>query len=321
MKRGLWISLLLCLGIAAPVQAKPDLTEKLGPTIADRGSAFYRFETLEMPSADGARHYRIWIGVPKRPAPRIGYPVIYLLDGNAAMGALNEQRLAELDEQGPPVLVAIGYATDLRFDVVARAYDYTPPMPGVEKVIDDLSRDRQGGGADQFLDLLEQRIKPAVAERAPIDRSHQTLWGHSYGGLLVLHTLFTRPQSFQTYASADPSLWWQKGFILGEEKAFNSRENRPKRLLLMHGEAPAGGGTPPPGVDDKVVQARREAQAAVPPDAIPQLAARLARLPGMQVGYRAFPGMDHGPLLPVSLDLALQLALGKTPAEVARHGQ
>jgi len=320
MKRGLWLSLLLCLGIAAPVQAKPDLSEKLGPTIAERGSAFYRFETLEMHSADRARHYHIWVGVPRRPAPRTGYPVIYLLDGNAAMGALDEKRLGELDRQGPPVLVAIGYATDLRFDVIARAYDYTPPMPGVAHVIDDLSRDRQGGGADRFLDLLEQRIKPAVAERAPLDRSRQTLWGHSYGGLLVLHCLFTRPQSFQFYAAADPSLWWQKGFVLSEEKAFASRENRPKRLLLMHGEAPAAA-TPPPGVDDKVLQARREAQAAVPPDAIAQLAGRLAQRPGMQVGYRAFPGMGHGPLLPVSLDLALRLAVGKTPAELAQDGQ
>lgn len=32
MKRGLWLSLLLCLGIAAPAQPKPDLSEKLGAT-------------------------------------------------------------------------------------------------------------------------------------------------------------------------------------------------------------------------------------------------------------------------------------------------
>lgn len=49
MKRGLWLSLLLCLGIAAPAQPKPDLSEKLGATIAARGPAVYRFETLECP--------------------------------------------------------------------------------------------------------------------------------------------------------------------------------------------------------------------------------------------------------------------------------
>lgn len=58
MKRGLWLSLLLCLGIAAGT-AQPDLSEKLGATIAARGPAVYRFETLEMPLADGAWHYRI----------------------------------------------------------------------------------------------------------------------------------------------------------------------------------------------------------------------------------------------------------------------
>ena len=30
-------------------------------------------------------------------------------------------------------------------------------------------------------------MRPAVAAKAPINLQEQTLWGHSYGGLLVLH--------------------------------------------------------------------------------------------------------------------------------------
>ncbi|MBF3166256.1 ferric enterobactin esterase PfeE, partial [Pseudomonas aeruginosa] len=72
------------------------------------------------------------------------------------------------------------------------------------------------GGADAFLDLLRDGMRPAVAAQAPLDTARQTLWGHSYGGLLVLHALFTRPGEFARYAAASPSLWWRDGAILGE---------------------------------------------------------------------------------------------------------
>lgn len=313
---------LICLPLLA--LAKPDLSEKLGPNIAERGSAFYRFDTVELSSVDGQRQYRIWIGVPQRPAPHGGYPALYMLDGNAAMDTLDEAQLAALDRRDPPVLVAIGYATDLRFDVVARAYDYTPPLPGAEPVIDDLVRERRGGGADVFLQLIEQRIKPAVAARAPIDGQRQTLWGHSYAGLFALHTLFTRPQSFQAYAIADPSLWWQKGFILSEEQTFlASKPALPGgRLLLMRGIGNAEDRPPRAGMDAKVVAARREAMASVPADALLQMSQRLAKVPGLQVQYREFPGLGHGPLLAASLPPALQLASEPgTPSPGERHEQ
>lgn len=321
MKR-LCLLVLICLPLLAV--AKPDLSQKLGPNIAERGSAFYRFERIELASADGQRQYRIWIGVPQRPAPRGGYPAIYMLDGNAAMDALDEAQLTELDRRGPPVLVAIGYATDLRFDVVARAYDYTPPLPGGQPVIDDLVRERRGGGADVFLQLIEQQIKPAVAARAAIDAQRQTLWGHSYAGLFALHVLFTRPQSFQAYAVADPSLWWQKGFILSEAQSFlaSAPSLAESRLLLMRGIGNAEDRPPRAGMDANVVAARREAMASVPADAAQQMSQRLAEVTGMQVHYREFPGLGHGPLLPASLPPALQLASEpEEPLSGDRHDQ
>lgn len=51
-------------------------------------------------------------------------------------------------------------------------------------------------------------------------------------------------------------------------------------------------------------------------NAIPPLAGRQAQLPGMQLGYRAFAGMGRGPLPPVALDLALQLAMHEMPTEL-----
>lgn len=303
------LMLLSSLGVAV---AKPDLSKPLGSTLADRDSDHYRFASQDLASADGQRHYRIWIATPRRPAPAMGYPVLYLLDGNAALGALQDEQLAELDRLGPPALVFIGYATDLPFDTTARAYDYTPPLPGGEPVIDDIDRQRQGGGADVFLDLLEQRIKPLVQAQASIDLQRQSLWGHSYGGLLTLHALFTRPHSFQRYIAADPSLWWQNGLILQEAEAFSARAHAFDLTLLVGGAV-----RKPLPVDqsvDRQVRERREAVAALPANAAEQLAGRLAALAQATVRYRRYPELGHGPMLPASLGPALRLSAGDDAA-------
>jgi len=298
-----------------PAVAQPDLSRKPGPTIADRGSAFYRFERFQLRSADGERAYRITMARPQRSAPESGFPVIYLLDGNAALAALDESLLQTLDRGYPPVIVAIGYDTDLRFDVRARAYDYTPPLPAGQED-EEGARGRKGGGADVFLDLLAHQVMPAVSSRVSVNAGQQTLWGHSYGGLLVLHALFTRSQLFHNYVAASPSLWWQHGVILQEEKRFAAQrgtriagamlqpEQQPeRRLWVMAGsaerrESSAGSGTP------------AAARASLPADAAPALVARLAALNGIEAFFLSFPGLAHGPMLPASMGPALRIAAG-----------
>lgn len=309
----------LCCWLPLVVVAKPDLGERLGPNIAERGSDFYRFERFELASDDQQRHYRIWVGIPKRAAPPSGYPALYLLDGNAVMDALDEVQLAALDRRDPPLLVAIGYASELRFDVVARAYDYTPPAADGQPLRDELAADRRAGGADEFLQLIEQRIKPAVAQLAPVDLQRQMLWGHSYGGLFALHVLFTQPQLFQRYAAADPSLWWQGGLTLREEQVADAASLAGRQLLLMVGDGRRAERAPRPGLDAQTVAKRRAAMASVPADAAWQMVLRLALVPGLQVAYRHFPGLDHGPLLPASLAPALRLASEPLASKGADH--
>lgn len=292
---------------------KPDLSKSMGATLADRGSAFYTFTQHELLSQDGQRHYRIWLAVPKRAAPTAGYPVLYLLDGNAALAALQEKQLADVDGRSPPVLVFLGYASDLRFDVNARAYDYTPPLPGAKSVLDDIARDRLGGGADVFLDLLEQRIKPWVQQQVAIDPQRQALWGHSYAGLLTLHTLFTRPYLFQCYIAVEPSVWWQQGFILREEREFVAAAAASFELTLLLGSHAVRDNSAASD-SDPLVRARRQAMAAVPADAAIQLARRLAALPQGLVRYRQFYQLGHGPMLPASLGPALRLIAGDAEA-------
>jgi hypothetical protein len=143
--------------------------------------------------------------------------VLYVLDGNAtfpvaALMSRNVGRRSAVSGVGPALVVGIGYAGDEDFHVAERAGDYTPAAgegaPGEGRAAS------QEGGADRFLDFVEHELKPLIEARHPVDRQRQALFGHSYGGLLVVHALLTRGPSFSTYLAASPSLWWHDQLVL-----------------------------------------------------------------------------------------------------------
>lgn len=263
----------------------------MGPTIVDQQQSLYRFETLIMSSEDGKRHYKIQIGTPNRPAPARGHPVIYMVDGNAAMASIDVDDLKAISALSAPVLVAIGYDTEARHDVIARSFDYTPPVMvnGVSKPVE--VRGRSGGGADIFLDYIETHIKPAVEEREPIDRSRQTLWGHSYGGLFTLHTLFTHPDLYQRYVAGDPSLWWYDGILVKTAQAFDTTRAKDKQIAIMVG-----------GQRRSTSMSNAAAQWST------QDMAKHLQEAGLNVSYENFSELNHGQMLAASLKPALRIA-------------
>lgn len=284
-----FLGLMLVGGVAL---AQPEPQQRMEAPVLQHKDAAYRFTTLTLDSVDGQRHYQLWIGKPDRPAPAAGYPVLWMLDGNAALGALEPAELERLAAGHAPLLVAVGYQTEQRIERNARTYDYTPAVPGLEQQVDPLTG-QASGGVDAFLDLLIGRMRPMVAGVAPIDSARQTLWGHSYGGLAVLHALFTRPGAFSDYAAASPSLWWRDGAIVREAAALSARlEGARPRLLLMRGTAepsqPRG-----PSVGDVEAPARA-------------LVADLQKISGLQVSYQRFEGLNHGPMLPASLHRVIE---------------
>ncbi|WP_292224604.1 alpha/beta hydrolase-fold protein [Brevundimonas sp.] len=276
----------------------------VGPTIADAGSAFYRFEQVSVTSADGARVYRVQIGVPRKAAGAAGYPVAYLLDGDAAMARIDEALLGQLNAGDPPVIVTVGYQGDRQFDVLARAYDYTPPAPDGAYVVD--AAGRPGGGADAFLTLLHDQIAPLVAAHVRIDAERSLLWGHSYGGLCVLHAALTRPDAYGRFVSVSPSLWWNYGSVLAEVDPFLTQPH-PSNLsltLLVGEEEVAGRGG----------RTRTNPMwSSVPSGATRDLAMRL-HAAGVDVRFAELPGQAHGGMLAASLIPTLLSFAGVAPA-------
>ena len=311
-------ALLLCLVafVAAAQQRNPD--QRMGRTVLDEASEAYRFETFALDSADGARRWRVRVGIPRREPPAGGFPAFWMLDGNAALMVFDAALLEELAARPrPPVLVFVGYDNDLRIDSPARTRDYTFVADSREGA--DGTTALAGGGADAFLEVLERGVRPGVAARVATDPRRQALWGHSFGGLFVLHALYTRGGAFSDYAAGSPSLWWRGGAMLGEpERRFvEHNAGRRARLLLMLGGGERARDVRGRDMDDARVREHLRRIAGAPPGAAAALAERLRGVQGLDVGYREFPGLGHGPMFRASLMAALHDFAGVADRSVA----
>lgn len=170
--------------------------------------------------------------------------MLYVLDGDWYFGSAVEAVRSNAPEV---VVVGIGYPEDepyiesvlerhrplpprtkdeSPFRLAAgfeRMYDLT--LPASDEVLarsftqDARIRAADVGGLDAFLKVLETEIKPCIAAVAPLDGSNQVIFGHSLGGLAVLHALFVEPDAFRTFLAASPSVWWDgKALLKGERK-------------------------------------------------------------------------------------------------------
>lgn len=261
--------------------------------------------TRQIDVAAGGHVHRIMLAVPPAAPPAQGWPVLYVLDGDllfAPTAQLMRNRFARgpgVPAQGA-VVVGLGYAGTQVLDLAARTYDYTPPAPG--PTTDE--RGRREGGADAFLDFLDATVRPLVERAVRVDAARQTLFGHSYGGLCVLHALFTRPGGFQNYVAASPSVWWRGGFILEEQARFlagRRADAPPLRLLVTQGERE----TELPADPARAAIARERRGA----DRLHALVEGLRGTPGLDMRFTTFPGADHGGAMLPAAQMALALAL------------
>ncbi|WP_413375799.1 alpha/beta hydrolase [Alkalihalobacillus sp. 1P02AB] len=185
------------------------------------------------------RDYQIFLHTPDTPAPEEGYPVLYLLDANAIFGSVVEAlRMEEYTyaRYEPAAVVGIGYPTDKPYDFERRFFDYTIHATNDESP--EGMKLPEVGGADPFLQFIEQQLKPAIAQRIPVNHNRQAIFGHSLGGFFALHTLFHHPECFQTYIAGSPSLWWKNRYLLEnlEDSCSKlSQQSQQKNLYLAIG--------------------------------------------------------------------------------------
>ncbi len=265
--------------------------------------ATHNVERLSLDSRQTGHRYRVSILRPAAPPPVEGYPALFLLDGNAAEQDLVKTETLATPEGRAVAIVTIGYDTDQRFEVTARAYDYTPALvPGTPEH-DPLDATRRSGGADGFLAFIQTTLLPAVERQIPVDRRRLGLWGHSYGGLFVLHAL-QHTDTFHCHIAASPSLWWRDGYLFKRRDDFRERlAGRRFGLLITRGSAET---TRRPGDDDSRALARWWQTSSVPPNAAEEFAGSLQSLPGARIAYLELPGLSHGEAFAASLNPTLR---------------
>jgi predicted alpha/beta superfamily hydrolase len=234
-------------------------------------------------TARSGRRYRVLVSWPPGEVPEEGWPVLYALDGNAMFPLLTGAcRLLADEKQG--VIVCIDFPLD-DAEPERRDFEYTPPAADARS---------RNGGADALLATIEEELKPAVAEAFRIDPARQALFGHSYGGLFVLHALFTRAEAYSTWLAASPSIWRGGPVLLQHAEAFATRPRPPgppPRLLITFGELEGRARLSLPGGADQPGGQRR-----VMADNVRQMASRLDAMGGRfgEVAVQEFEAENHG---------------------------
>lgn len=228
----------LPVAAVAPPPAIAQTTEA-GSTAAT-GYIVPETEVFDMTAKHG-HTYRIYVSRPDGDAPEGGYPVLYVLDGNAVFAGFAEaRRIHSLYNSGidKMIVVGIGYPNTELYDG-RRMGDFTPPIKSPQ--LKAIYGAYPNGGRDDFLTFLLNEARPEIARRYPVSENRQSLFGHSLGGLFALHVLYSMPGAFHAIIAASPSIWWDNQFILEEERAFAARlakdasPGRKTRITVMVG--------------------------------------------------------------------------------------
>ncbi|MFJ7640430.1 alpha/beta hydrolase [Peribacillus sp. NPDC097225] len=220
------------------MEKEKDKAAMVGHFREDREVVLKGTSQFLMKSSREGRMYQIFTYRPKEAQPAGGFPVIYVLDANSVFGTIVEamrlqSKRPEKTGIVPAVIVGIGYPIDGAFST-DRYYDFTLPVDYSE-----LPKKPDGGdwpphgGAANFLNFIEEDLKPEIMSSININRGRQALLGHSLGGLFTLYTLFSNPQAFQTYIAGSPSIHWNKKWFSEEENHFLSRLGRDDRDISL----------------------------------------------------------------------------------------
>lgn len=257
-------------------------------------------EMITMRSSGSARDYQIFIAEPAGAEPIGGYPILYMTDANVRFATMVEA--ARAYERGHrninsgAIIVGIGYTHGTNIGA-ARSLDLTPALSKAVETPEGF------GGAEQFLDFIQDDLRPEIERRYTIAPDKQAIFGHSFGGLFALYVLSENPDTFQTYLVSSPSIWWGQRHILKVlEPTLRALDERPAalRILTTVGEYEQGSTRPtsnpnaPPGFSTM-------AQV----DDAKALEKRLSETAGIDTGLVVFAEESHGSVPPAAMSRAV----------------
>lgn len=195
---------------------------------------------FEMRSS-GGQHYGIWVTTPPGfDGATTEAPVVYVLDGNWAVGLTAPLIVTQMDPMQriqPYIQVSVGYAGEEAKDWDRlRNRDFVPPgEPVAKELVDAVEMGVQAGArtrdeadaylaqlrdthADVFLSFLTTELHPRIARDYGTATRGHGLFGYSYGGLFSLYTWLTGAAMFESIGAGSP------GVIAGDSQIFGLLE-------------------------------------------------------------------------------------------------
>ncbi len=169
----------------------------------------------------------IWVRAPRAyDRDKAPYPVLYLMDGPAHINEIGStvDFLAQNNRMPPVIVVGIAN-TD-------RTRDLTPTHWDAKRPDGTVNANPTSGGGDHFLDFIQKELMPEVEKRYRAS-CYRIFAGHSLGGLMVIHTLITRPELFQAYIAVSPSLQWDDQRTLHQAQQFFAAHPELKKALFF----------------------------------------------------------------------------------------
>jgi len=154
------------------------------------------------------------------------YPVLYMTDGDAHL-THTRGTVDFLVRNGlMPDVIIVGVTN------TNRNRDLTPTH--AFRVADDGTRTEivDSGGAAKFLSFFAEELIPYVDEHYRTV-PYRIFAGHSYGGLFSLCALATRPELFQAFIAASPSLNFDDEYPLRTLEAFFKDRKELRRTLFV----------------------------------------------------------------------------------------
>ena len=254
------------------------------------------------------RDYQLFVALPDSyRASSKRYPVLFVTDAGYAFPVARgiAQRLAKHAGLEEAIVVGLSYAKG-DSPTHSRRRDYTPTVPAVGGHTSDMAgRAPAFGEADGYGRFIANDVFPLIAARYRADMQRKIFVGHSYGSLLGVQLLLTRPATFEHYILGSPSLWFDRGVLFEREQAY-AKGHRDMRASVYFGIG--GRETLAPGKK----RSRSEEDADMVAD-LREFDAALGshRYPGLTTRLEVFADEDHASVFPFLFTHGLRAYLKK----------
>ena len=258
------------------------------------------------------RDYQIMVALPdsyKTSARR--YPVLFVTDAGYAFPVVRSiaQRLARHAGMEEVIVVGLSYAKG-DSPVYSRRRDYTPTTPRANGYRSDMpGRAPAFGEAGAYGRFIAEEVFPLVAAHYRADMGRKAFVGHSYGSLLGLEVLLTRPATFEHYILGSPSLWFDRGVMFEREQAY-ARSHRDLPASVYFGI----------GGRETLALGQRRSRTEEEADMVADLkefdaALRKRGYPGLKTRVEVFDGEDHASVFPFVFTRSLRTFLDRSRRE------